>query len=318
VKLLTKLALILGGLLFMFLLGETATRLYFFHAYDVSPVDFHSLPPRHPLGWQGKQSIGNLTSTRPRILVVGDSMTHGVGFAEENELYYHVLEQGLGVDVFAYGAPGFGTLQEAMVIDQYVPMVKPDLVVLQVCFNDLINNSWEIESRSYLNNNFSVRPYWENGRVRYRFPSRLGNYTVITGHSRLAHWLAQQVAQVTAEFARRGVLHRIEDDMARPDFPPLQRAFATTETIITNLKARLDPHARLVAFAGDGPELYWRPVFERHGIPFFDGVPRVIAAEEQRLGTSIRPDGAHWDARGHRVVGEALARWLQQQHLIAR
>ena len=90
----------------------------------------------------------------------------------------------LNVEVFAYGGSGYGTLQESLVVDHYLPIVRPDLVLLQVSYNDFINNSFELERASYYNNNFLLRPYLEGDRIRRRFPSRLGG---AAGYSRLAY-----------------------------------------------------------------------------------------------------------------------------------
>ncbi len=214
----------------------------------------------------------------------------------------------LGVEVFAYGGLGYGTLQEAMIIEQYVPMVQPDLVVLQVGSNDFINNSWELESQSYFNNNASRRPYLEGGRIRYHYPSRFWNPSVLIGYSRAAKWFVEQIAKVNSGLASLGLLHSIESDM-RPDFRPLRRSFATTDAIISDLKRRLP--VRLVAFASDD-WLHddWRSIFDRHDIPFFDGVAPAIRNLERERGASVRPDTAHWNADGHRVVGLTLAHWL--------
>jgi lysophospholipase L1-like esterase len=316
-KLAAKLSLILFGLILAILLGETAARLYFRSTYSVPILQFTSVPPKHPFGWEGRQVMGDLGTSRRRILVVGDSLTHGLGLARDDEMYFSVLGRKLDAEVFAYGGSGFGTLQEYMVIDQYLPRVKPDLVVLQTCSNDFINNSWELESHSYSNNNLSARPYLETGRIRYRFPSRFGNYGPLLGYSRLAYWLTLQGSKVAATSAALG---RIDTPETNLDLgiitPPLQRAIVTTETIIGLIKQRLGP-VPLVAFASTDDQ-YWTAIFKRQGIPFLHDVPAAVDAEERRLSTSIRPDGAHWDARGHAVVGEALARWLSQQHLIAQ
>jgi lysophospholipase L1-like esterase len=305
---LTRIALVFAGLTFMLLLGEALARLYFLSIHQIPFFSTRSLTPRHYFGWQGHQTIGDLATTRPRILVVGDSMTHGLGWAQDADMYYATLGRLLNVEVFAYGAPGFGTLQEYLVIDRYVPLVKPDLVLLQTSFNDFINNTWELESASFLNNNLTSRPYLENGRLRYRFPSRYVDYTPLMGHSRLAHILALRVARVFAALSMKGWPYSVERSL-HPTFKPLQRSIATTEQIIAMLKTSLGT-IPLVAFAADGPDPYWRAILERQGVPFYEGVPPAITAEERRLGTSIRPDGAHWDSRGHRVVGELLAQWI--------
>ena len=52
-----------------------------------------------------------------------------------------------------------GTLQEVMIVERHIREIMPDILILQVCQNDFINNSFELESKSYFNNNNLLRPY---------------------------------------------------------------------------------------------------------------------------------------------------------------
>ena len=63
--------------------------------------------------------------------------------------------------------------------------------------------------------------------------------------------------------------------------------------------------ARLAVFVGDQSPPYselWRVICARQDIPFLADVPGAIVDEERHLGVSIRPDGAHCNARGHAVL----------------
>ena len=220
-------------------------------------------------------------------------------------MYHAILSQRLGVQVFAYAGAGYGTLQEYLAVDRYLDSVRPDLVVLQTSFNDLINNSWALEVRSHHNNNFAFRPYLEDNHIVYRFPSR-AYPPILLAHSRLSYLLACQGALVGAMMSSKGILNTAERDTTSKWF---RQSALVTEQIIDMLKTRLGS-VPLVAFAADGPDSYWSEILQRQHVPYFVDVPSAVLAEEHRLGASIRPDGAHWDARGHRVAGEVLARWL--------
>jgi len=187
---------------------------------------------------------------------------------------------------------------------------------LQVTSNDFINNDWNLESRSYFNNNLRSRPYWENGQVAYRFPStsRLVQWT--DTHLRLAYFLHAQMARILAHFSSTtGLPQSIEQPIWRggPDTPELK----TSASITAALLARMKRQAPLVVFMGDQNEAnspyatLWRRICRQQEIPFLADVPQAVKDEERRLGVSIRPDGAHWDARGHAVVGQNLAVWLK-------
>src|SRR5437867_3136868 len=98
----------------------------------------------------GFRRFGDPSSSRPKLLVVGDSFTHALEVSDD-KTYYALLGDRLGAEVFAYGAGGYGTLQESLVLDEYVDIIKPDAILWQFCSNDFVNNDLELESMSYYN-----------------------------------------------------------------------------------------------------------------------------------------------------------------------
>ena len=77
-----------------------------------------------------------------RIMTFGDSFTFGYG-VEYEETYSAKIEEGLsrlsttGVEVFDFGTPAYGTLQEAIVFDRFKHL-KPDLVVIGLLARDTV------------------------------------------------------------------------------------------------------------------------------------------------------------------------------------
>ena len=168
------------------------------------------------------------------MLLVGDSMTHTLSRTSPGDMYYAILSQRLGVQVFAYAGTGYGTLQEYLAVDRYLDTVKPDLVVLQTSFNDIVNNSWALEVRSHQNNNFAFRPYLEAGHIAYRFPSRV--YHRSSSRIRLSYLLASEGALLGAMMSSKGILNTAERDHTSQW---LRQSALVTEQIIVMLKARL-------------------------------------------------------------------------------
>ncbi len=76
-----------------------------------------------------------------RILVVGDSMTYGVGIDEE-WTFSSLLQKGLRkthrVEVINLGRPGYQSQDILGVLTQFRPQLDPDLIVYAVCLNDLL------------------------------------------------------------------------------------------------------------------------------------------------------------------------------------
>ena len=117
-------------------------------------------------GFRSKPTIQSLTESQtrkhPKVWFIGDSYTQAVEVGND-KTFYHLLEKKLPIEVYAYGASGFSTLQQLMIFEKYVDVIKPDLVVWQFCSNDFIDNYHELElearSVSYTHLTLPTTPY---------------------------------------------------------------------------------------------------------------------------------------------------------------
>jgi hypothetical protein len=319
---LVNVGILLTSVMLLLLAGEVAVRVYQRVAYRIPLLVPMRVYLDRELGWEGRKAFGNPGTTRLKIFVVGDSFTNGLGLPVD-DLYYSVLGRALDAEVFAYGGGGYGTLQELLVIERYLPTIKPDLVLLQVHSNDLINNQWELERASYFNNNLAVRPYLVGDTIQYRFPAFLGGPRLfMAAHSRLFYSIILDVERWGAELARRGHLHSVETDIETKGlgFAPFRDAVATTDKIVGEIKRHVGS-IPLVAFPADAPMPYveqLRNIFHRHEIGFADEVPAQIETEEVK-GIALRlVDGSHWNVRGHAICGRVLAEWLARRGYLER
>lgn len=96
-------------------------------------------------------------------------------------MYYEVIRRNLNAEIFVYGCGAHGTLQEFLALDKYFDRIKPNLVVLQVCDNDFINNSWQLEGLAAYYNDRRIWPYLINGQIEYRYPRAFGKLIVFFG-----------------------------------------------------------------------------------------------------------------------------------------
>jgi lysophospholipase L1-like esterase len=76
-----------------------------------------------------------------RIIVVGDSLTYGVGVAEE-ETYCRVLEGLLSreyrVEVLNLGILGLQSEDVVKVVKEFAPRLQPNLIIYGICLNDYL------------------------------------------------------------------------------------------------------------------------------------------------------------------------------------
>ena len=93
-----------------------------------------------------------------RVMVIGDSLTWGVGLGEE-ERYSHLLEKKLraavgktrNVQVLNFGRPAAATVDLNKIVTSQIQVVKPDLVVVGFCVNDpqTREESYAVELEKY-------------------------------------------------------------------------------------------------------------------------------------------------------------------------
>lgn len=305
-----NICLLVSSLLTLFLVVEIGLRLQQ-RVTGAIPL-FTSFRVRFDdvLGWEGKRMFGDVASRRPKLLIIGDSYTHGLSVPDQ-QLYPCVLGHTLDAEVFAYGGSGYGTLQEYLVLDRYLDEIKPDLVILQVTSNDFINNEWDLAKASLINNNLAVRPFLIDGRIEYRYPAFLGGTRLfLCAHSRAINIIVTRVERLAAVLAARGLLRTVEMDIKRQrmGFDPFVAAVRTTEVLVERFKRRAG-RVPIIAFTVDAQQPYleaFEQIFARSGIQLVEDVERVLSQAEEK-GEPVRLDGEHWNEAGHRIAGEALA-----------
>ena len=303
---------LLALIVFLFIAAEVLVRIYYKFSRNVpftkSVWDFYD----KELGWKGKVVFGDKLATKQKIFFIGDSFTYGCG-VEEEYMYYSVVAKNLNIETFVYGGPGYGTLQEYMVLDRYIDQIKPDLIVLQVCNNDLTNNLWELESKSLYNNDLMIRPYLIDGKVQYLYPKFPGKLKMLLfSHSRLLYLLGYNIEKFIAGLAKKGILHTIEKDIADKGIylENLQKAVVITNTIVAKMKERAGEIPIVSFVVNKGSIEYFRNIFQANNIEFIEDVPQAIYENSLKGAKLTIPGDTHWNEGGHKVCGDILSERL--------
>jgi hypothetical protein len=265
----------------------------------------------------GFRVFGDSGSSKPKVLAIGDSFTEAVMVNDGEAYYHHLAKVRPDLEWFAIGAGGYGTLQEYMLLDQVVDTVKPDLVLLQMHPNDLINNSHALESRSTTNSNQMTRPYWEQGRVVERFPENRewGALYRLVRHSYLLRLL-----NVNLLLFRSKSADSIERTLDVND-PDVINATEATVELLRMIRER--SRVPVVAFAVRSEQYFafWSraEVCRRAGIRFIPGVGEAVdAAAERGEPVTGAPVDSHWNGRGHEMAARLIDAWLRREGLPAR
>ena len=304
------------SLVFSFLIGEVFIRIYQKLAHNIYfAQSIHEYYDKE-LGWKGKQVFGDRFTPKYKVFFIGDSFTEGCGVKEKN-MYYNVVAKNLDAEVFVYGGPGYGTLQEYMVLNRYIDEIRPDLIVLQVCNNDFINNLLELESASFYNNDLMTRPYFVDGKIVYHFPKFLGNLRMFLYHSRLINFLGYSFDRFLAELCKKKFLHSVDQDITEKgmNFKNFRKAVEVTDTLIKKIKKR-SGRVPIVAFPVDDYRNYFeqfRRIFKENGIDFIEEVPKIIRKKNTEGVEVYLKKQLHWNEAGHRICGDVLSKKLQKR-----
>jgi len=291
-----------------------------------------------------------------RIAVLGDSFTEAKQVALDDAYPSHVERalascEGLGgrrPEVLSFGVSGYGTAQEALVLEHRVWRYQPDLVVLGfLTGNDIADNHPELRANGHA-------PFYrlEEGELLldtsflntdwYRSRRDGGTLRNVRRRSRLWQLLGGARSERSPEAGLRDEIY------AAPTDPRWADAWLWTEAILEQMSASTaahgaafgvvtlsnaiqvhpDPEARRAYREGlqvddlRYPDRRVAAVGERAGFPTLELVPHLREVAEQR-GEALhgfpntQPNTGHWNEEGHRVAGEHIAQWLCE-HLVSR
>jgi len=260
----------------------------------------------------GFRVFGDPASSKLKVLFIGDSFTEAATVSDGEAFYEDLAKTVPDIEVFAIGGGGYGTLQEYLLLDEWVDEIRPGLVIVQMHPNDLINNSHALESRSTTDNNQMTRPYWEDGRIVSRFPENTGWGPL---YNLIRHSYLLRLVNVNLVFLRAKRVGSIEQFATRED-PDVVRATGATVELLRMIKRRANAPVAVFSARPDDAVRFWTvsDVCRRAGVIFIPGVGETVeqagAAGERVSGL---PRDAHWNARGHQIAAAVLEKWIQQR-----
>ncbi|MBI5503775.1 MAG: hypothetical protein HY899_03165 [Deltaproteobacteria bacterium] len=251
---------------------------------------------------------------RFRIMLLGDSMVFGQGVAERDTVG-EVLRTRLAgprVDVVSAGIPGWNTLSEEQFLDKTAKLIEPDLVVLLYVENDNEPNDPFVRAR--------------------QDPHGLGDalYRALLVRSRTFEWAAyvyrSRIAgadpAVGQQAARWGDLVAAQG----PSFAPHDPGWIASSGALTRMaQALAQRRARLVVFLFDLGTI--APTAQIHArLAEFERSSGVAVFETRSFFGGRVPAALmnaplvdpHPNAIGHQLLGEGIARTLQERGLLPR
>jgi len=259
----------------------------------------------------GFKRWGDVETDHIKMLIIGDSFTHAY-FVNNGEEWYSYLEDAFDIELFVYGAGGYSSLQEYMILDDFIDVIDPDIIIWQFSDNDFSDNyhNWDIRYDPL----FGVRPYLENNKIVYRmrFP-----FWGLRKQSRVINSLFKLYDRycLNTWSEKDGILKNsvLCLDVAEQD---KQNAYNVTSKIMRLVKKR----------AEDTPVYFFSPQYMdkntkdlayQNKFKLMAKIYKVIDEAKDSGKVVTISDENHWNVEGNRLVGLYLVEYFKEQGVLS-
>jgi lysophospholipase L1-like esterase len=267
-------------------------------------------------GFRDKPFTLNRDPTLVRVAFLGDSVTEGYG-VEESDRFSNVVVAILNhraarqYEAFNFGVVGQSTADEYVVLTRHALRFKPDIVVLQVDWNDFAENARKLPALQGTSVASAITTFGE------RPPRSHGWNGFLQGHSALYLAVAERLSTYRL---KRGRVNSMLD--------AIHRTRAEEWTATEELLMMFSDACRT---AGIQPLAAYFPMdvevqtADEHQAQFTAariaslaahsgmGVIDILTPLRRRRGSDLYLDDIHLTATGHKIVAEAIATMLRQR-----
>ena len=265
----------------------------------------------------GFRVFGNVDTKKKKLFVIGDSQTQAIRVSD-GETYFDYIGKKTDSEIFAYGSGGYGSLQEYMILDEFYDIIQPDIILWQFCSNDIYNNSFELESSSWKDNNHMTRPYYRDGKIEYKFPHNSWIYRKILRHSYVI-----KSFNINLDILLSDNLGAISQHLLSEDNPLFKEALKNTLEIMSLVKKRAGD-VPVVAFPACGgtqtiQNKKFADICQMLDIFYISNVLKAIQ-KAKASGATVNgmPYNAHWNDTAHSIAGETIVEHLLKTGILER
>ena len=247
-----------------------------------------------------------------RTLVLGDSFT-GDAYTSDKDAWFAYLNRNLSLPVYAYGIGGSGTYQQYLALKKLLPVVKPDIIILQSCSNDIQNNDPSSIFASSIRNQELRRPYLSaDGAPFYAQGLYASVYRFFFSSSQIFAFIDNQIAKkgISFPFSNEATVFQASTALNAYGGSPEGVTKRSLELFAEEART-FNPEIILYGILCDSSNVsWWKQVFESLDIIYIKE-PLLALEREEDKGRSVRVnDFAHWNILGNEIFGKELARQL--------
>jgi hypothetical protein len=273
------------------------------------PVYDHKILNTNSAGFRGTQEFALAKDTsKVRVLLLGDSFTFGETVSD-NESYPYLLQQKLPkAEIMNFGVHGYAHDQMLILFKEQGVAYKPDIVMLGFVSDDMSRNV--VDFRDYAKPRFEL----EDGKLELE-----GTPIPPIEHTLKWDWARPRVVDL-ASTVRYNMIGREEH---------LREKERITDAILSEMVRVADsikaipmfvflPIGKEIAVGRDSTsdeKWFARFCHEHRTVKCLSAFPQF--AEAMAKGATFKTRG-HWDAAGHAVVAQAIARYLTDSGYVSR
>ncbi len=268
----------------------------------------------------GFKRWGNHSTNKTKVFIIGDSFT-AMHFVSNGEEWYAYLEKEFpDAEFFVYGGSGYGSLQEYMILDDFIDVINPDIILWQFSANDFINNLYSYEKKNFVYANRGFRPYLEENRIVYRIPLA---FETARKYSSFLNFLLEKYDSFVFALEMTEIQH---DPQKITKYPEEQeKAFNITLHIMQMASKRTDD-IPLYLFgvspttqneASLFPDVAEQELLlcQNANITCIPGVAEYVNEKEEQ-GIVVKVADSHWNVAGNTFAAEFLITYFKDHHIL--
>ena len=267
----------------------------------------------------GFKRWGNTHTRKRKLFVIGDSVTEATQVSNGEEWFSYLENELSNIELFVYGGGGYGSLQEYMVLDDYVDSINPDLILWQFCSNDYDNNLYELDRLAYPYNNHAIRPYLEEDRIVFKLPlpyPTLRKYSFVADRILVAYdgvmW-RRATQDLNAYRRSRTYLIKIASRQLLQE-----KSYHVTLKIMKKVKDRVKDIPIYLFNGCRSLTEHEYNICSATGIVCIAGISEYVS-EKEREGREVTvPNDGHWNKLGNQLAGERLIRYFRELNIVKK
>lgn len=324
-----KLLLAIAGLLIPLLIFEGALHIHFYLQDAQTQARKKNTQFDEKLGWDVRPNIEYKISDagfyevdgngfrfasktndpeKKTVLLIGDSFTHAPEISNEH-LYYAPLSK-LPINFYAYGVTAYNNIQEVLKVKELVEEIKPDILIWQLCSNDLIENVFEIEQR--LGKVSFNRPYLdEKGSLFHDYEkSTWSSLQRLSTKGRSFQYIIAGIGNMIVNSKRNDQGHIVFDLTSKE----MNTSREITRLSLERMRKTLPKKTKVVSF-NSAPLPFEKGMIAKiageQGHIHINEIELFINQAKKKNSPYFQTDDFHWNVEGHQRVGEILRQKIE-------